>query len=63
MLGGVVLSEPVSPRVVDDLLACRESLEFELELFLDDLMVEWLILRRAEKTEGIAKAVVGRGWC
>jgi hypothetical protein len=57
VLGGVVRSELVSPKVVDDRLACRESLEVELELFLD-LMVVWLILLRAENTEGIAKVVV-----
>lgn len=54
VLGGVVLSEAASPKVVEDLLACRESPELELELFFDLLECEkrrrWL-----RKEGGIAK--------
>lgn len=62
VLGGVVLSEALSPRVVEDLLARRESLELELELFLDFLETE--NLRRCERTEGIAKVgLTAHGLC
>jgi hypothetical protein len=54
VLGGVVVSEEASPKVVEERLARRESSELELRF---DLMVDCEILRRLERKDGIVKVV------
>jgi hypothetical protein len=54
VLGGVVLSEEVSPRVVEERLTRLESSELELRFVLE---VDCDILRRDWNKDGIAKGV------